>query len=68
MISRTKEIIEEVDDLLLQIIGKVNELEHELRFQPHAKHMIEELEKEVKRLFKRHQSSFVKPFRKGWIY
>jgi hypothetical protein len=53
---------------LLQIIGKVNELKHELRFQPHAKHMIEKLEEEVRRLFKHHQSSFVKPFRKGWIY
>ena len=68
MISKTREKIEEIDDLLLQIIAKVNELEHELRFQPHAKHIIEEFDEEVKRLFKRHQISFVKPIRKGWIY
>lgn len=68
MISRTPERIEAIDALILELISKINELEHDLRFQPHAKHMVDEMKEEVLRLFKRHQSSFVKPSRKGWIY
>lgn len=68
MKTNTLKTIEEIDDLILSLISKIKDLEHDLRFQPHSKHMVEELEEEVRRLFKRHQSSFVKPFRKGWIY
>jgi hypothetical protein len=68
MKTNTSKTIEEIDDLIVTLMSKIKDLEHDLRFQPHARHMIEELKEEVRRLFKRHQSSFVKPFRKGWIY
>jgi hypothetical protein len=68
MISRTPETIEKIDGLILELISQINELEHDLRFQPHAHYILEEMKAEIMRLFKRHQSSFVKPIRKGWIY
>ena len=68
MISRTPERIEKIDNLIMDLIEQINLLEHDLRFQPHAKHMVDQMKEEVLRLFKRHQSSFVKPSRKGWIY
>ncbi len=68
MISNTVETIEQIDDLILQLIAKVNDLEHDLRFQPHMKHMIDSMKEEVQRLFKQHQIAFVKASRKGWVY
>ncbi len=68
MISNTPQTIEEIDDLILQLIAKLNVLEHDLRFQPHMKHMIDSMKEEVNRLFKQHQIAFVKASRKGWVY
>ena len=68
MISNTPKTIQEIDDLILQIIAKLNDLEHDLRFQPHAKHILDSMKLQVEMLFKQHQKSFVKPCRKGWIY
>lgn len=68
MISNTKEKVEAIDGLILDLISKINELEHELRFQPHMKTQIDIMREDVQRLFKQSQSFFVVPMRKGWIY
>jgi len=68
MISNTPNTIKEIDDLILQLIAKIGELEHDLRFQPHMKHMIDAMKLEVEKLFKQHQIAFVKASRKGWVY
>jgi hypothetical protein len=68
MISNTPKTIQEIDDLILQLIAKIRELEHDLRFQPHMKHMVDSMKLEIERLFKQHQISFVKASKKGWIY
>ena len=68
MKSATKETIDRILELTHELQSQLNNLEHELRFQPHCKVMIEATKEEL-RVFKRGVfGRFVDALAKGWIY
>lgn len=64
----TKETIDRILELTYELQSELNNLEHELRFQPHCKVLIDATREEL-RVFKRSIfSRFVDALAKGWIY
>ena len=68
MKSNTKETVESIDKLIGELRTKAIELENDVKWQPHMKHIVKELQNNLIELERGFTRQFVRPLEKGWFY
>jgi len=66
--SKTSETVESIDELIGQLRSKVIELEEDVKWQPHMKHIVIELKNSLIELERDFTRQFLRPLEKGWFY
>lgn len=68
MKSKTSETVESIDKLIGELRSKAIELENDVKWQPHMKHIVNELQNTLLELERDFGRQFVRPLEKGWFY
>ena len=68
MKSRTNETVESIDEAFLKMRDLIKELKEDVKWQPHMKFIVEELERRATKDHRDFQRRFIDGLAKGWFY
>ena len=68
MKSKTSETVELIDKLIGELRAKAIELENDVKWQPHMKHIVIELQNRLLQLERDFARQFIRPLDRGWFY
>lgn len=68
MKSRTEETVESIDEAFLKLRDLIKELKEDLKWQPHMKFIVEQLDDKATKYHRDFQRRFLDGLAKGWFY
>ena len=68
MKSRTPQTVESIDERIGELRALISDLEDDLKWQPHMKHIVDELKSSVLKIERDFGRQFLRALERGWFY